>query len=361
MLSQQDYLEAIRRFKNMKVKPQERQRYHALILVKKGYSYRETASILLVDEQTISRWVDLYKAEGLDGLKNHPRWGGEHGQRPLSQTEITQLKHLLETEAMPGTRVGSGWTAKAVRDLVKERFDTDYSRSGIRKLLHCIGWSYQRGRKLYIKRSADERARFEIETAEVLAEFAQSQARVVPLAGDQSKVYLEATLARRWTRRGTQPLVADAARSKKAENIYSALHLGTGEDTASFVIDWQDSDATIHWLEQILEENRRGQIILWIDSARHHTSEEVEEWLEEHPQIRVIHFPAYMPEENPKEGTWKPLKDEVSHHRWHEKASDLSKAIDDYYQKARRHTVNFLERFGYFWSNGRIYPLPQTS
>ena len=72
MLSEPDYLEAMRRYKNKKLNGHERQRYHALLLVAKGYSYRETADILFVDEATISRWVQLYQEKGLDGLKNHP-------------------------------------------------------------------------------------------------------------------------------------------------------------------------------------------------------------------------------------------------------------------------------------------------
>jgi Homeodomain-like domain len=55
MLSKPDFLEATRRYKNKKLNGHERQRYHALLLVTKGYSYRETADILFVDEETISR------------------------------------------------------------------------------------------------------------------------------------------------------------------------------------------------------------------------------------------------------------------------------------------------------------------
>ena len=40
-----DYLEATRRYKNKKLSGHERQRYHALLLVTKGYSYRETGSL----------------------------------------------------------------------------------------------------------------------------------------------------------------------------------------------------------------------------------------------------------------------------------------------------------------------------
>ena len=79
MLSESDYQEAVRRYKNMRVNGHERQRCHALLLVHQGYSYREVAQILLVDEETIGRWVRQYQERGLAGLQNAPGWGGEHG------------------------------------------------------------------------------------------------------------------------------------------------------------------------------------------------------------------------------------------------------------------------------------------
>lgn len=357
MLSEEDYEEACRRYKDRRTKLPERQRYHALILVTQGYSYREVGRILLVDEESVSQWVTLYQTAGLDALKNHPGWGGEHHQRFLNAEQLEELKQRLAAEAMPGTKVGSGWSAKAIRKLIRDEYTVSYSKSGVRKLLCELGWSYQRGRKLYIRRNAEEQARFVLETEEVLAKYAESGERVVPLAGDQSKVYLEATLSRRWNPVGQQPLVADGARSKQAENIYGAIHLGTGEETSTFCIDWQDSDATIKWLAMMLQQHPEGQILLWLDGASHHTSDEVEEWLEGHRRIKVIHFPAYTPEENPKEATWKQMKEEVSHHCWHETMGDLRKAINDYYQTTKQHTVSFLAKFGYEWSDGRLYAL----
>ena len=358
MLTEEDYREATRRYKDKRTEFHERQRYHALILVTQGYSYQQIGRILLLDEETISRWVMIYEEKGLAGLKNNPLWGGERGRRFLTSQQMEKLIGILRDESMPGTKVGSGWTARAIRQLVQERFVANYSKSGVRKLLSEIGWSYQRGRKLYILSSAQEEARFLLETQQTLAEYAESGKKVVPLAGDQSKVYLEGTVARRWNPVGQQPLIADKARSKKSENIYGALHLGTGAEASTLCIDWQDSDATIRWLEMIEEDHPVGQIILWIDQARHHTSEEVEEWLEEHERIKVIYFPAYMPEENPKEATWKAMKEEVSHHCWHENLVELRKAINEYYQKGKQHTVSFLEKFGYGWRDGKLFALP---
>jgi len=58
----------------------------------------------------------------------------------------------------------------------------------------------------------------------VLAKYARNGQLVVPLASDQSKVYLEGTLGRRWNPLGQQPVVADGARQKRAENLYGAVH-----------------------------------------------------------------------------------------------------------------------------------------
>jgi hypothetical protein len=141
-----------------------------------------------------------------------------------------------------------------------------------------------------------------METREILEEFARTGQPMIPLAGDQTSVYLEGTVGKRYSRRGHQPRVADAARRKYAENIYGAVHLGTGGEVAPFSIDFQDADATIRWMEMVLEECPRGKIVVWLDSAPHLVHEEVEEWLERQKRMRVIRLPRYRPEENPKEG-----------------------------------------------------------
>ena len=67
---------------------------------------------------------------------------------------------------MPGTQVGSGWTGKARRQRVRERFGVSSSQSGVRKLLPLIGGSSPRGRKLYVRRRPEEQARFVLEPEE---------------------------------------------------------------------------------------------------------------------------------------------------------------------------------------------------
>ncbi len=91
------------------------------MLVTQGYHYREVGRIRLVDEETVSQWVALYQAAGLEMLKNHSGWGSEHGQRFLQAEQLAELRQALTTEAMPGTKLGSGWTAQALRKFVREK------------------------------------------------------------------------------------------------------------------------------------------------------------------------------------------------------------------------------------------------
>jgi transposase len=232
VLTEDDYTEACRRYKDKRPKFQERQRSHALILITQGYSYAEIGRILLLTEEAVRQWGERSESQGLAGLQHPPQWGGEHGQRCVSTEQLEELKQILQREARPGTQVGSGWTGRALRQLSRERCGACSSKSGVRKLLPLRGWSSQRGRKLSLRRRPEEPARLVLETEEALAQYAASGEPVVPLAGDQSKGYLEGTLARRWNPIGPQPLVAEGARSKKAENIYGAIPLGTSEEVS---------------------------------------------------------------------------------------------------------------------------------
>jgi len=75
-----------------------------------------------------------------------------------------------------------------------------------------------------MRRDPVDQARYEGETQTALAKDARPGTPVVPLASDPSKVYWEGTLGRRWNPIGQQPVVADGARQKRAENRYGAGH-----------------------------------------------------------------------------------------------------------------------------------------
>jgi transposase len=48
-------------------------RIKTILLINKGFTYKQIEEILLIDEKTINRYKNLYKNEGIDGLaaNNH--------------------------------------------------------------------------------------------------------------------------------------------------------------------------------------------------------------------------------------------------------------------------------------------------
>jgi hypothetical protein len=75
----------------------------------------------LLDEETVSQGGTRYATEGFAGLQNQPHWGGEHGQRGVNTEELEELTRGRQSEAMPGTQVGSGWSGRAILQVIRER------------------------------------------------------------------------------------------------------------------------------------------------------------------------------------------------------------------------------------------------
>jgi transposase len=118
MLSEADYEEEVRCYKNMKLDGHERQRCHALILVRQEYSYREIALTLLVDERTVRRWAEQYEQNGLTGLQNHRQCGGAHEQSELQPERSAQgvcplgLELPTRTQAVRSTHARKAGTLR---------------------------------------------------------------------------------------------------------------------------------------------------------------------------------------------------------------------------------------------------------
>jgi transposase len=360
ILSERDYIEAHIKYKDKHTNPYEHERYHALLLLSDGYSAGEVADILRVPESTIWNWIRRYREEGLGGLKHPQGWGGERERGQLNKEQRDELDKFLTTNAAPGGKVGSGWTLKQIIQVVKDKFGLGYSRSGMKKVLKKMGWSFQRSRAKYIKPNPKDEEEFEKKTQETLAGYAESGKRVVPVAEDEAKLRLESTIGYRWNPKGQQPEIEDGGR-RGSISLYGTVHLGTGEEF-TIQTDWQDSEWTIQFLEEFqkVHPEEQGDILLFWDGASYHTSGAVKDYLEEHPQIVTIPFAPRSPETNPKESTWKTMREDVTHNHWHDSLADLVDTVCDYYQNATKKVSHFLEKFGFIWKDGRIHPLPVT-
>ena len=108
-------------------------RIKAIVLLGSGWSVSEVAQILLYDETTIYHWLEKYQQGGKDELLSLCYKG-----KPCSLTEHQQeelAKHLDEKTYL---------ASKDIRDYVKKKYHVKYSATGMKELLHRLGFSYKK-------------------------------------------------------------------------------------------------------------------------------------------------------------------------------------------------------------------------
>jgi len=118
-------------------------RYQAIYLRLKGRKLQEIADIIGLSRKTVINYIAAYKEDGLDGLIP----GKPTGQpKFLTDEQEDMLKNAIinMVPADVGFNATYNWTAKIVRDYIKNNFNVEYSISGATTLLHRLGFSFTR-------------------------------------------------------------------------------------------------------------------------------------------------------------------------------------------------------------------------
>jgi transposase len=113
---------------------------------------REIASLFGVSLTSVKRWKRTWKAEGVEGLAAKPHPGPEP---KLSQAQRQSLvKILLEGPVAAGFRTDL-WTCARVAQIVRKKFGVSYHRDHVRRILHDLGFSPQKPRRVAREQDAE--------------------------------------------------------------------------------------------------------------------------------------------------------------------------------------------------------------
>ena len=107
-----------------------RDRIKAVLLSDKGWSYRQIAEALLIDEETISRDIDEYISEH----KLRVETGGSKSK--LNSAETAEL--LAHLEQVTYLKISD------IVSYVRATFSIDYTASGMQSWLQNQGFSYKK-------------------------------------------------------------------------------------------------------------------------------------------------------------------------------------------------------------------------
>ena len=312
--------QAHRRAKNKRDADRIKAVYSLLV----GYSLKEVSDILMLDEETVRSYQKQYKAGGVTQLL---RWDYKGSACCLSSSELERLRKELETQIH--------LTTQSVIAFVKLRFKVEYMPSGMRDLLHRIGYEYKKPK--LVPGNPDKEA--QVEFAQYYEDFMQTKAADVEvLFGDAVHPEHNTLAAYGWIKRGQRrELKTNSGRQRL--NLHGAINAETYHVTL-IESETVNADSTLNLLTAI--ENAypaSKEIHLILDNARYHYSKLVKEFLKT-SRINLVFLPSYSPNLNLIERLWKFFKKMVLYNRYYENVKEFRKAcirffrnIDDYHEQ----------------------------
>ena len=289
-------------------------RANALVLWDDGMSCAAVAKVLLLDDDTIRTWHQLYEEEGIEGLAS---FGYEGSACRLSEVQQDRLKAWI-TETLPRT-------TREVGAWIETECGIAYqSRSGLIALLHRLEMEHRKPQAVSRKLDPDKQTAFIEAYEDLLNHLADDEA---VLFGDAVHPTHAVRPVGCWAPRGI-PIAVARTSGRQRLNIHGALGLEAGK-TRMLEVATVNAASTIMLLMAIeaMYPSKR-MIHLFLDNARYHHAKLVQAWLAR-PGCRIkLHFiPTYCPHLDPIERLWGLMHKHITHNRCHKTFADFSDAI----------------------------------
>lgn len=286
-----------------------------------GHNISQVASILMVDEETLRNYKNQYEHGGIPELLKNNHKGG---MCRLSETEIETLSSELQSTIH--------LTTQSVIECVQTKFNIPYSLSGMRDLLHRIGYEYKKPK--LVPGNPD------IDAQEIFAQ--QYEEFMLTKSGDTEVLFLDAVhpqhntmAAYGWIKRGEKrELKTNSGRDRL--NLHGAINAETYQIT---IIESEtvNADSTIDLLTSIDQAYPLSKAIyIILDNARYHYSKSVRAFLE-NSRIKLVFLPSYSPNLNLIERLWKFFKKKVLYNRYHENIKDFRAACIRFFKNINQY------------------------
>jgi transposase len=306
-------------------------RANALVLLDAGWNCQEVAGALLLDDDTIRTWHNLFVSDGIEGLARFET-GGSACQ--MNDAQLEEIKAWVTATLPRSTR--------QIGAFIEKRFAIVYeSRSGLIALLHRLGLEYHKPDLIPSKLNEEKQKNFIAEYDNLLNSLADNEA---VLFADAVHPTHAVRAAGCWAPK-QETLAIGQTSGRQRINIHGAINLETGQ-TRMIEVLTVDAVSTIKLLESI--EALYPLLVLihvFLDNARYHHAKLVQEWLAR-PGCRIkLHFvPSYCPHLNPIERLWGLMHRNITHNTCYATCRQFADATLGFLrEKVPRNWANFCD------------------
>lgn len=283
-----------------------------------GLSHEAIAISLDIGVRRVHRYLQIYEHKGVEGLVEFKYQGREC---ELFAEQVGILKSELDKNLYTST--------EQIQLFIKDQWDIQYSRSGIRDLLHRIGYVYKKTKIIPGKADGQAQEQFITDLQEVLD----------GMTDEESLFYLDGCHpthntrpAYGWIRKGKEHTIR-ANTGRKRVNLNGAVNAIDPTEVYVQPSDIVNAQSTQQLIEQILDQNPDKKAIYLIsDNARYYHAKILQEWLEEYPQIVWVWLPTYSPNLNLIERLWGFMQRKILNGEYYETYSKFKLAIRTFFE-----------------------------
>lgn len=314
-------------------------RLKAVLLSDDGWTYKDIAKALFLDEQTVSRHVDDYRSK----QKTKPENGGSAPF--LTPDQIAELVAHLDAKIY--VKIAD------ICHYVTETYGITYSVSGMRNLLQREKFSFHQPVGVPAKADAAAQAQF-IETYEKIKDNLAADDQIYFMDGVHPSHAVR--LVRGWIRKGKRVEIPTNSGQKRL-NILGALNLEQMRvEHAAFAT--LNSNATISFIKQLMNAQPQGLLHIMLDQGRYQKCKAVEEFIEQHQRVKLHFLPPYSPNINAIEPLWKIMHEHTTHNRYYPDFKSFSEKICTFFTETiPKYATSWTERLT---DNFRVMQSPLT-
>jgi transposase len=298
-------------------------RIKIILAFNQGYSAAEIAAMLLIDEETPRRYLDVFIADGLKKLLSLNHKGSES---ILSDDQKSFLKiHLSQHIYL---------SSKEIALYIQNEYKVKISTSGCRAILKSLDFVYRKP-KLIPGQVNEQKQRDFIERYNELKKALSDSDKIYFIDGVHPTHNVKPAFG--WILKSDKKTVRSNT-GRQRININGALCLNKKEILIqeSKTINAQ---STISLFEIILSKNQDAKNIFIIsDNARYYKCKLLNEWLEKNQIIKMVYLPPYSPNLNLIERVWRHMHKKVTYNKYYEK-----------YLLFREHILKFFLEFQNNW------------
>lgn len=294
-------------------------RIRIILALDDGYPACDVARILLLDEDTVTKWKRKYLAGNLLSDWLQTDYSGYAGK--LSKIQEKEVEKLVEDQVVTDVQ--------KIVDHIQNVYGVSYTINGVTKLLHRLGFVYKQTVIIPAKVDPVKQAQF-LQGYLGLKENLSSDERILFLDGVHPTHNTQKT--RCWVKKGiNKQIKTNTGRDRL--NIQGALEVSSEKlDLTSGLFQTLNAQTSIEFFDQIQAKYAHlnlKNIFCIVDNARYYKNINVKEYLNQKScKIRLIFLPSYSPNLNFIERLWKYLHQRIIGTKFREKFKQFKTDIE---------------------------------